>query len=263
MATPERTLDPAQEAQHEATNGHSAHDALTGEADWATFRPEPPNIDHLITEDDTPVDNWFSETQQRLLTRALYASWRPEQPFVAMANVGLFNTMRLQAIVPAVLVSLGVAVPEEMFEKEHRSYFVWEYGKAPDVVIEIVSNRKGSEVERKVERYGSMGVPYYAVFAPIQLVQNELLVVYQLLAGAYRRKDNTFFELLDLGLTPWDGLFEQKPGRWLRWVDSDGNLLLTGEERAEQAEDRAEQAENHAAQLAAKLRELGVDPSEI
>jgi hypothetical protein len=50
-----------------------------------------PNVDHLVTEDDTPVDNIFSEKQQRLLTEPLYNSWSGPgegRPFVAMANVG-------------------------------------------------------------------------------------------------------------------------------------------------------------------------------
>ena len=29
-------------------------------------------LERLVTEDDMPVDNWFSEKQQRLLTRSLY-----------------------------------------------------------------------------------------------------------------------------------------------------------------------------------------------
>jgi hypothetical protein len=33
-----------------------------------------PNVDALITEDDTPVDNLPSEKQQRLLTEPLYSS---------------------------------------------------------------------------------------------------------------------------------------------------------------------------------------------
>jgi hypothetical protein len=43
---------------------------------------------------------------------------------------------------------------------------------------------------------------------------------------------------------------------WLRWWDSQGNLLLTGDERAEREQQRAQR-------LAAKLRELGVDPHEV
>ena len=33
-----------------------------------------PDIDDLVTEDDIPVDNIFSEKQQRLLTEPLYSS---------------------------------------------------------------------------------------------------------------------------------------------------------------------------------------------
>jgi hypothetical protein len=63
-----------------------------------------PQIDHLITEDDTPVDNVFSEKQQRLLTEPLHSTWRQtmtqDRPFVVFANVGLFYTTRKQAVVP-------------------------------------------------------------------------------------------------------------------------------------------------------------------
>ena len=41
---------------------------------------EIPEIDYesLITEDNEPVDNVFSEKQQRLLVEPLYTSWKPE-----------------------------------------------------------------------------------------------------------------------------------------------------------------------------------------
>ncbi len=37
-----------------------------------------------------------------------------------------------------------------------------------------------------------------------------------------------------LGLTIWHGIFEGKEYDWLRWCDESGNILLTGDERAEQ-----------------------------
>ena len=49
-----------------------------------------PDLTHVVTEDDEPVDNLFSERQQRLLVDSLYASASWLQPFVAMSNVGLF-----------------------------------------------------------------------------------------------------------------------------------------------------------------------------
>jgi hypothetical protein len=70
-----------------------------------------------------------------------------------------------------------------------------------------------------------------------------------------------------LGLTLWEGLFEGHEAVWLRWCDADGKLVPTGRERAESAEQRAqgaeqrvEAADQRAALLAARLRELGIDP---
>jgi hypothetical protein len=113
--------------------------------------PEP-DISHLITEDATPVDNIFSEKQQRLLAESLYSSWQGpggERSFIVLANVGMFYATSQQAVVPDVLVSLDVQHPEDVWEKRHRSYFIWEYGKPPEVVIEIVSNKVGGELEHK------------------------------------------------------------------------------------------------------------------
>jgi hypothetical protein len=47
------------------------------------------DISHLVTENDTPVDNFPSE-EQRLLVEPLYSSKALPAPFLAAANVGLF-----------------------------------------------------------------------------------------------------------------------------------------------------------------------------
>ncbi len=112
-----------------------------------------PDISHLVTEDDTPVDNLFSEKQMRLLADSLYNGWvgpSDGRPFAVMANVGLYYALRTPALVPDLLLSLGVTAPDDPAPKENRSYFVWEYGKAPDLVVEIVSNRKGNELGDKL-----------------------------------------------------------------------------------------------------------------
>lgn len=43
---------------------------------------------HLVFEDDTPVDSFRSEKQQRLLTEVLYSCWFPGVPFLAAAKKG-------------------------------------------------------------------------------------------------------------------------------------------------------------------------------
>src|SRR5436309_11203941 len=101
-----------------------------------------PRVDHLITDDGTPVDSLYSERQMPLLVEPLYASWRGPgegRTYVAMANVGMFYSDEESPFVPDVLLSLDVRMPPNFRETRYRSYFFWQYGKAPDACIAIVS----------------------------------------------------------------------------------------------------------------------------
>ena len=84
-----------------------------------------PDLRDVITEDDTPVDNLISEKQQRLLTTTLYSSFVTDFPFLVTANVGLFYRDKIPPLVPDVLLSLRVKIPEDWSEKKNRSYFVF------------------------------------------------------------------------------------------------------------------------------------------
>jgi hypothetical protein len=242
--------------------------------DWN--EPVPPlDISHLVTEDDTPVDNFQSAQQQRLLVDALYSSNALPLPFIAEANVGLFYKLKGEPIVPDVLLSLGIQRAEDLSPRRNRSYFVWEFGKIPDVCIEIVSNQEGDELTLsqksqqkgktmpKPEIYAQIGVHYYAVFDPFQQLPgvNEmngaLLRVWTLRSGYYEEitpKEGITevdqcvnLQRVGIGLTLWQGQFEEAVDRlWLRWCNPQGQVLLTGTERANL--------------LAERLRALGVDP---
>jgi Uma2 family endonuclease len=231
-----------------------------------------PDVQGLITEDDTPVDNLFSEKQQRLLTEPLYSSWSGPgsgRSFLAAANVGVFAQIRQPAIVPDVFVSLDVQVAADWRQKEHRSYFVWEFGKPPELVLEIVSNREGGEDGEKKRKYAQMRVSYYVIYDPLQEVMSEVLTVYRLTDVGYERQAIPQFPALELGLTLWEGTFEGKHDTWLRWTDAHGGLIPTGKERAEQAErqlfqehQRAEQEYQRAERLATLLRQAGIAPDQ-
>ena len=200
------------------------------------------NIEDIITEDDTPVDNLPSEKQQRLLTEPLYSSWqRPGGGyFLAAANVGIFNSVHLPPIVPDMFLSLDVQVADDWWQKEHRSYFTWEFGKSPEVVIEIVSNRVGEEAGLKFTRYATIGVVFYAIFDPMKFLKGDVLAVYTLRSGRYEKMESCELSPIGLKLDLWDGEFEGKQNSWLRWFDLEGNVIPTGKERAEAERQRAE-----------------------
>ena len=221
------------------------------------------DLESLVTEDDTPVDNMPSEKQQRLLTEPLYTSWAGPgggRPFLAAANVGVFPEPRNPAIVPDVFLSLDVQVNPDWWDTRHRSYFVWEFGKVPDLVVEVVSNQKGNEVGGKRLRYARMGVGYYVIQDLFHRVMRDDLRVYRLSGRRYVRQGRPWFPELGLGMTLWERLFEGVRSRWLRWTDAHGELIPTGKEAAERERRRAEQERRRADRLEALLRRSGIDP---
>ena len=207
-----------------------------------------PDVSTLVTEDDTPVDNIYSEKQQRLLTEPLYSGWAgPAQEdgggprtFVATANVGVFSSPHEPPIVPDVLVSVDVTFHEDILAKEHRTYLIWEFGKAPDIVIEVVSNREGQELTEKKKRYRRLHIPRYVVWDPGKHLGEVMFRAFELRGMLYVKSKETFFEDLGLGLLEWEGAYEGCTSHWLRWCDRDGRLIPTGAERAEAERERAD-----------------------
>ena len=245
-----------------------------------------PNYDLLVTEDDTPVENIFSERQAKLLSDSLHASWSGPgdgRPFQSMSNVGLFYAVKEPCLVPDFLLSLDVEMPDDVWSKEHRSYFVWNAGKSPDLVIEVVSNKEGGEADVKRRKYAKAGVLYYVIFDPLNQLQGGVLQVLALRGRVYVTVPANYLPDIGLGLTLWNGHYAEVRGEWLRWCDQSGRLLLTGEElaiqerqradqeqqraeeqqqRAEEQQQRAEEQQQLAERLAAQLRSLGVEPAE-
>jgi Uma2 family endonuclease len=230
-------------------------------------------IENLITEDDEPVDNIPSAKQQRLLVTPLYDNWTPppseeapeeKRKFLADSNIGIYRTPYDKPVAPDMFLTLDVETPFDWHARERRSYFIWEFEKPPDVVVEIVSNTEGHELDEKLRHYARLDVSYYVVYDPQHLLMEDPLRVHERGFGRrYRRRDD--YNLPDVGLSLifWEGIYEDGQGSWLRWCDSQGNMIPTGAERAVRAEERAEREAERAARLAAKLRELGVDPDKL
>jgi Uma2 family endonuclease len=278
------------------------------------------DISHLVIEDDTPVDNFQSEKQQRLLVEPLYSSKSLSTPFLAAANVGLFYKLKGDPIVPDAFLSLGVQCSDDFSQRRNRSYFVWEFGKVPEVCIEIVSNAEGDELILsqksrqkgktvcKKDIYAQIGIPYYIVFDPLQQIQGKhemngaLLRVWTISPmghteltpsqGIVTAGQSVWLERIGLGLTLWEGSFEEEVTRlWLRWCDQKGQVIPTGAEgqdvaqqradaerqradaerqradterqRADAERQRADAERQRAERLAEQLRSQGIDPNEL
>ena len=180
-------------------------------------------------------------------------AWRLVGLTLAAANVGVFYGEGQPAIVPDALVSLDVELAADLWPKPNRSYFIWRFGKPPDAVVEIVSNREGGELGSKRERYAQLGVAYYVVFDPQRLLGEEVLRCYELRGRTYAPCAENWLGDIGLGVRLWEGEYEGVKAVWLRWCDREGNVIPTGAELAEAERARAER-------LAARLRALGIDP---
>jgi Uma2 family endonuclease len=185
-------------------------------------------------------------------------------------------------------------VPPTLNGKVRRSYVLWQEYVAPLIVLEFVSGNGAEERDRTPPSEGQVGkfwvyeqairVPYYGIYE----VEKAQVAVYHLVDTVYQPmppNDRGHYPIAPLGveLGIWQGRYQNVELPWLRWWDADGQLLLTGDERAdleqqevirerqrtEQERQRAEMERQKRQQLTEKLRSLtpdqlnalGIDPN--
>jgi Uma2 family endonuclease len=155
------------------------------------------------------------------------------------------------------------------------SYVMWQELVSPFVVVELLSpGTEDEDLGRTVRQLGKpptkwqvyeqiLRVPYYFVFSRYT---NELQA-FRLVGGAYESlevgEEGLLVPHLGLRLGLWQGRYENIERLWLRWFTASGELILTPSEEAATAQARVAQAEQRAERLAAKLRELNIDPDEL
>ena len=237
------------------------------ELDWRALMMLPesewPDCSHLVTEDDTPVDNLVQAIQPFLLEEPLESSWKVDEPFVVNSDVGIFDHVGPALIVPDFLLALNVTRPQDLQKKENRAYFLWVYKKPPDVVLEIVSNKVGGEGQngRKAKIYAKLGVPCYVVYDPFHYLSNDDLIVYELDGKRYRRRPDHQLPGVKLMLVIWEGTVSGLTRKWLRWATPDGKLIPRGVETAEferrlkEKEQRLKEQERNRADEEQRLKE--------
>lgn len=217
------------------------------------------DYENFITEDDEPMDNLFSEKEQRLLIDTLQnasINWT-DQDFMACANVAIYYAKN-EFVVPDMFLSLNVKHPKTWRAKKDKCYIAWEMGKMPELVLEIVSNKIGKEKTKKMKLYAQLGIKYYVVHDPYLCLSKDELRVYELKENSryvlVRRKEN-FMPQINLGIQLWKGLFESEESLWARWCYKDGNVLHTGAERADEEAKRADEEAKRANKEAKRANE--------
>lgn len=161
-------------------------------------------------------------------------------------------------------------VPPLLDGAVRRSYVMWQEIMAPLIAIEFVSGNGAEERDQTSPFAGNdakagkfwvyeqaIRIPFYLIYE----VQKASVEVYELIANRYQlvpanARGHYPIEPMGVECGIWQGRQYNQTLPWLRWWDQEGNLLLTAEERAEQEKQRADR-------LAAKLRELGIDPEAI
>jgi Uma2 family endonuclease len=259
-----------------------------------TIAQSPPTLslpDHtqLPESDGTFVKNFQEHPQSILLTssiRPVLEQLHPDGRYCIGQDSGIY----WRSIEPP---ERGAEAPDWFYVpnvaplldgKYRRSYVMWKEIVAPLIAIEFVSG-DGSEErdttspflnpEAKAGKFWvyeqAIRIPFYAIYE----VQKASVEVYELVAQRYellRPNERGHYSISSLGveLGIWQGKVDNQTLPWLRWWDSNGDLLLTGEERADVEKQRAdlegqraELEKQRADRLAAKLREMGIDPQDI
>ena len=235
------------------------------------FVPEPPpGEDDLPWSDGEPVDSERSGKQQTVLTSlASERAWDARDDFYVGGNLFVYysqlQTKQNDFRGPDVFVVLDTP------RRERKSWVVWaENGRTPDVVIEILSSSPEA-VDRGEKRriYALLlHVSSYYLFDP----RTQVLEGYQLdpssrsyVPMAPLPDGDLPCAVLGLRLGVRRGRYQGIEAEWLRWLDAEGHVLPTDEERAEDAERRAreettlrEDAERRLAEALAELERLKV-----
>jgi Uma2 family endonuclease len=238
-----------------------------------------PDHTQLPESDGTFVKNFQEHPQSILLTESIepiFQQLHPDGQYAIGQDSGIYwrltDPPERGAKAPDWFYVPNV--PPTLDGQMRRSYVLWQEIISPLIVLEFVSGN-GQEERDQTPYEGKFWVYEQAIHVPfygIYEVARASVELYHLVEGCYSllpANDRGHYPItplrVELGI--WQGRYKNAELPWLRWWDSQGNLLLTGEERAEQERQRAEQerqraeqAEQENARLREQLRALGIEP---
>lgn len=228
-----------------------------------------PSSAELPCSDDTPVDNEDQNLLPNHLLFLLYRLWAQRQNWFFAVDMAIYHTTGITPRVPVVPDGfLSVGVERKKGGKSRTSYVLWEEDNtAPILVLEMVSQTPGGEYDSKLEIYRQLGVLYYVIYNPDfwKHDAHQPFEVYKLIDNAYRLQHGEPYWMPEVGLGIGRCVlqFGGIPQESLTWYDPQGDRHLSAEELAIAEQHQRQLAEHQRERLAAKLRELGVNPDEV
>ena len=203
-----------------------------------------------LYSDEPPLETELHLEEIILLLKCLKWLWRDRSDFYAAGNLTIYYS--LQKLKNKDFRGPDFFVVLDTERKTRKSWTVWEEnGKYPNLILEILSPSTADTDKnfKKTLYQNTFRTPDYFWFDPESLEFEG----FHLVDGKYEAlqpnaQGHLWSQQLGLYLGVYQGL--------VRFFTPDGQLVPTPEESAEQERERAER-------LAAKLRELNIDPDTI
>ncbi|KAB8317667.1 Uma2 family endonuclease [Tolypothrix campylonemoides VB511288] len=210
-----------------------------------------------LYSDEPPLETELHLRQIILLFKCLEWLWRDRTDFYAAGNLTIYYSLSKRKSEDFRGPDFFVVLDTE--RKTRKSWVVWEEeGKYPNFILEILSeSTANTDKELKKKLYqNTFRTPDYFWFDPYTLE----FAGFHLVDGKYEPLEandqrHLWSQQLDLYLGIHEGL--------LRFFTPSGQLVPTPEEEAESERQQKELAVSKAERLAAKLRELNIDPDTI
>jgi len=221
----------------------------------------PPTEDELPYDDREPMETFRHVLQMYLLILPLKRYWADRNDVFVGGNMFVYfspdQVKNYDFKGPDVFVVQGVA------NRERKSWVVWQEGKGPDVVIELLSESTAhnDKTEKKQVYQDRLRVPEYFWYDPF----GAELAGFSLQDGVYvpitpDSDGRLVSQQTQLKLTRWSGEYAGFEATWLRWATAQGQILPTAEEaaaeehqRAQEEHQRAEEEHQRAKDLEAQL----------
>jgi Uma2 family endonuclease len=209
----------------------------------------PPTEDELPCDDGMPMETQRHALQMQLLIDPLRLIWADRMDAYVGGNMFIYFSLeqvRHQDFRgPDFFAVLGVP------KRERKSWVVWQEGKGPDVVIELLSESTAAQDKggKKDIYQDRLRVPEYFLFDPFTAEWAGFVLRnrgYEPLTEDSQGR--LISQCLELALLRWDGVYQDVEARWLRWVTLEGTLLPTPQEVATETQQQAAEAQQHVAE---------------